>query len=81
MTDCPRIASSPAMWVASVVLPTPPFWLSKATIMARPSKLESQPLHALQNGVVSGFWLAALFAFWRLSTETARCYYKLENLS
>ncbi|WP_205626992.1 hypothetical protein [Delftia tsuruhatensis] len=74
MTDCPRIASSPAMCVASVVLPAPPFWLSKAMIMARPSKLESWPALALQSGVVLGFWLAALFAFWRLSTETARFY-------
>ncbi|WP_157667152.1 hypothetical protein [Acidovorax sp. 35-64-16] len=49
--------------------------------MARPSKLESWPAFALQNGVGLDFWLAALFAFWRLSTETARCYYKLENLS
>jgi hypothetical protein len=46
--------------------------------MARPSKLESWPAFALQNGVALGFWLSA---FWRLSTETARCYYKLENLN
>jgi hypothetical protein len=49
--------------------------------MARPSKLESWPALVLENGVVSDFWLAAFFAFRRLSTETARCYYKLENLS
>ena len=28
-----RLAHSPARWSASVVLPTPPFWLSNATIM------------------------------------------------
>jgi len=49
--------------------------------MARPSKLESWPVLALQNGVDLGFWLAAPFAFRQLSTETERCYYKLENLS
>jgi len=42
--------------------------------MARPSKLESWLAPALQNGVVSGFWLAALSAFRQLSTETARFY-------
>jgi hypothetical protein len=47
MTCWPRIASSPAMCVASVVLPTPPFWLSNATIMARPSVLESRPGRAV----------------------------------
>jgi len=58
MTDWPRSASSPAMWVASVVLPTPPFWLRNAKIMARPSLLESRPVRAVL----------------RLSTETARFY-------
>jgi|UPI00040E4E9F hypothetical protein len=42
--------------------------------MARPSKLECWPVLALQNGVGLGFWLAALSAFRRLSTETARFY-------
>src|SRR3546814_8508017 len=32
-TVLPPLASSPARCVASVVLPTPPFWLSRATIM------------------------------------------------
>ncbi|MFT9639636.1 hypothetical protein ACMZ49_20225 [Alcaligenes phenolicus] len=58
MTCSPRIASSPAMWVASVVLPTPPFWLRNAKIMARPSLLESRPGRAVS-------WL---------STETTRFY-------
>ncbi|WP_182120293.1 hypothetical protein [Acidovorax sp. FHTAMBA] len=49
--------------------------------MALLSKLESWPALALQDGVDLGFWLAAPSAFWRLSTEAARCYYKLENLS
>jgi hypothetical protein len=42
--------------------------------MARPSKPESWLALALQNGVVSGFWLAAFFAFWRLSTGARRFY-------
>jgi len=36
--------------------------------------LEGWPALALQSGVVLGFWLAALFVFRRLSTETARFY-------
>jgi len=66
MTDCPRIASSPAMCVASVVLPTPPFWLSSATIIAWPSMLEGQALPAVRNAVRRAVrWL---------STESARFY-------
>jgi hypothetical protein len=61
--DCPRIASSPAMWVASVVLPTPPFWLSKATIMAL----------ALQAGKL-GFCCCVCGRFWWLSTAAALSY-------
>ncbi|KVR95072.1 hypothetical protein WK28_12825 [Burkholderia vietnamiensis] len=67
MTDCPRIASSPAMCVASVVLPTPPFWLSRATIMARPSVSESPAV------------AAAFLAARCLSTVARRFYYQLEN--
>jgi hypothetical protein len=50
------------MWVASVVLPTPPFWLSSATIMAWPSVLESPAV------------AAAFRAAWWLSTEARRFY-------
>ena len=55
------------MWVASVVLPTPPFWFSKAMITARPSLLESRFFFAERN--------AARRAVWQFSTETARCFY------
>ena len=43
-------------------------------IMTRPSDLESQPAFALQNEFCFVFRVAVFFAFWRLSTEPARCY-------
>jgi hypothetical protein len=61
------------MWVASVVLPTPPFWLSSATIMAWTSLLENL-------AVAAGFRGSRSPVGW-LYTETRRCYYQLENLS
>ena len=69
------------MWVASVVLPTPPFWLSSATIMTLPSMLESHALIGLQNLSAGGRFCLLLVAAWRLSTAAAFPYYKLENLS
>jgi len=56
------------MCVASVVLPTPPFWLSKATIMARPSSLEEQTVFAVPNGVVFGVFAGWFFGLRQLST-------------
>ena len=35
-TRLPRAAQAPATCSAKVVLPTPPFWFTNATIMARP---------------------------------------------
>ncbi|WP_312417645.1 hypothetical protein [Comamonas sp.] len=48
--------------------------MSKATIIAQPSVLESWLRIGLQNALVLAFGVAVAFGFQQLSTETARLY-------